>query len=166
MQHMLTRIIADGAVIPVVVLGAWALLTLVRGNRYQAYARILLAGLTAYMAAKFIGAVFQPETMRPFEKLGVEAGAAYLNNPGFPSDHVLFCVAIVLAVWFETKNRKVTLILAGLTALVAIGRIVALVHTPLDVAGGIVIACAGIPWYLQRPKISPGTRQKTKTTVK
>lgn len=163
---MLTRIIADGAVVPVVILGAWALLVHVRGNRYQAYARILLAGLTAYMAAKFIGTVFQPETMRPFEKLGVDAGAAYLNNPGFPSDHVLFCVAIVLAVWFETRNKKITLILAGLTALVAIGRVVALVHTPLDVIGGIFIAFVGVPWYFQRPKILTKARQKTKTTVK
>lgn len=151
MQHIIIKILADGAVIPVVLIGAWALLFKVeRRGRYQAYCRILMAGLTAYLFAKLIGSVFQPEMERPFQLLGVSAGAAFLNNPGFPSDHVLFCTAITLAVWFETRQKVLAIVLAGLTVLVAVGRVLALVHSPLDVTGGILIAALGGLWYLQR----------------
>lgn len=161
MYEILVKILADGAVVPVVLLGAWALLFKVPGGqRYKAYCRILLAGLTAYLFAKLIGAIYQPEMQRPFELLGAQAGASYLNNPGFPSDHVLFCVAITLAVWFETKDKTITLVLTGLTALVAIGRVLALVHSPLDVVGGVVIACLGSFWYLQRDQKLKSTRIK------
>jgi len=151
MYEIIVKILADGAVFPVVLIGAWALLFKVEnGKRYQAYCRILLAGLTAYLFAKLIGSVFQPELERPFEILGVSAGASFLNNPGFPSDHILFCTAITLAVWFETRQKVITAVLVGLTLLVSVGRVLALVHSPLDVSGGIVIALLGGLWYLQR----------------
>lgn len=168
MNELLIRLIADGAVIPVVLIGAWALLFKVPGNRYAAYCRVLLAGLTAYAAAKLIASIYQPELQRPFELMGAEAGASFLNNPGFPSDHVLFCTAITLAVWFETRNKWITGVLAGLTVLVAIGRVAALVHSPLDVIGGVVIALIGALWYLQReiPVEKPEQSQKTKKAGK
>lgn len=165
MNEVVIKFIADGAVLPIILIGAWALLFKVPlDEKYKAYCRILLAGLTAYALAKLIGSIFQPEVQRPFELLGVEAGASFLNNPGFPSDHVLFCVAITLAVWFETRQKTLTVILAFLTILVAAGRVFALVHTPLDVFGGAVIAGIGAVWYLQRESISrPGqTRQWSK----
>lgn len=159
MQDLLIRILADGAVLPVVLIGVWALLFMApRGERYKAYCRVLLAGLTAYLFAKLIGSVFQPELERPFELMGTSAGASFLNNPGFPSDHVLFCAAITLAVWFETRQKIITVILATLTLLVAVGRVLALVHSPLDVAGGIIIALLGGLWYLQRENMPmPGS---------
>lgn len=147
------QFIADALVIPVILIGAWALLFKVpKKGRFDAYARILMAGLTAYMLAKFIGAMYQPEALRPFEQLGVEPGALYLNNPGFPSDHALFVAAITCAVWFETRLKKVTAVLLALVALICIGRVAALVHTPLDVIGGVVIALIGALWYSNSPK--------------
>lgn len=166
MNELIVKILADALVIPVVIIGVWALLLIPNNKKYHAYGRILMAGLTAYLVAKLVGAVFQPETMRPFEKLGLEAGATFLNNPGFPSDHVLFCTAITLAVWFETRRAKVATVLAVLTLLVGIGRVVGLVHTPLDVIGGVIIACAGIPWYLQGNKeITAKSRKNRKKSV-
>lgn len=148
----LIHIIADGAVVLVVLIGAYTLLFKVpKGARFQAYSRILMAGLTAYLLAKFIASIYQPSLERPFELLGVEPGALYLNNPGFPSDHALFVTAITAAVWFETKRKKTTLVLVSLVVLIALGRVVALVHTPLDVVGGIVIALIGALWYVHKP---------------
>lgn len=156
---VLIRLIADIAVIPVALLGAWALIFKIpKGQRFAAYSRILMAGLTAYLIAKFIGTVYQPEAMRPFELLGVQAGAAYLDNPGFPSDHTLFVTAITAAVWFETRLKKLTILLVILIALISVGRVLALVHTPADVIGGIVIALVGALWYLNMPKKAGGTR--------
>ena len=102
--------------------------------------------------AKLLGAIYQPATERPFELLGLEAGASYLNNPGFPSDHALFATFLTLAVWFETRAKRIAMTLAVLTLLVCAGRVLALVHTPLDVLGGIVIACTGALWYMQAGK--------------
>lgn len=144
----LIRLIADYAVIAVVLIGAWALIFKIpKGQRFKAYSRILMAGLTAYLIAKFVATIYQPSDLRPFEILGVDPGASYLNNPGFPSDHALFVTAILCAVWFETRLRKTTLVLAALVVVVCIGRVLALVHTPFDVIAGVLIALVGSLWY-------------------
>lgn len=157
-MQLITKIIADGMVIPVVLIGIYALLRYVpKDQRFETYAKVLMAGLTAYVVAKVAGLLYQPAELRPFELLGVDAGASFLNNPGFPSDHALFTMAITLAVWFGARAKKLAAVALVLTILVGIGRVVALVHTPLDVIGGLVIACVGIIWYL------PGSRKRLKS---
>ncbi len=151
-QAFLIKLMADWALIPIVLIGAYALVFKIpKGRRFESYKRILVAGLTAYLLAKLIGSIYQPTGERPFEILGTAAGAAYLNNPGFPSDHTLFISVITCAVWFETKQKLITLVLVGLTIVVCLGRVLALVHTPIDVIGGILIALIGSLWYLNVP---------------
>lgn len=170
MIDIVIKIMADGLVVPIVVIGAGTLLLAIpHDQKYHAYCRILMAGLTAYLAAKLIGTIYQPASGRPFELLGASPAASFLDNPGFPSDHVLFCAAIVLAVWFETRQRTIAAVLLILTVAVAVGRVLALVHSPLDVVGGLLIACVGIPWYLQRhkhQKVGAEPRKKHKNRVK
>jgi len=149
MQDLLVRIMADGLIIPIIAIGAYVLVYKIpKGKRFEAYSRILLAGLTAYLFAKLAASIYQPGIERPFEILGVQAGAAYLNNPGFPSDHALFITAITCAVWFETRMKKTTLLLAVMVLLVCLGRVLALVHTPLDVIFGVIFGLMGSLWYL------------------
>jgi membrane-associated phospholipid phosphatase len=149
MQAFLIRVAADYVMIPIVLIGAYALIFKIpKGKRFKAYARILVAGLTAYLLAKLVASVFQPDSLRPFELLGKTAGASYLQNAGFPSDHVLFATAITCAVWFETKQKLLTWILAVLVVIVGVGRVLALVHTPIDVIGGVIFALLGSLWYL------------------
>lgn len=148
-EDSLVKLLADGAVVPVVLIGAYALLWKVkRGKRYEAYCRVLMAGLTAFLVAKLLATLYQPAGERPFELMGAAAGASYLNNPGFPSDHALFTMSITLAVWFETRSKVLASILLVLTLLVCVGRVLALVHTPLDVIGGLLVAMVGAGWYL------------------
>lgn len=159
------RILADGLIVPIVLLASYALLFRIpSGRRYDAYCRILVVGLTSFLFAKLVGIVIQPAAARPFELLGVEAGAFFLNNPGFPSDHVLFASFLTLAVWFEARQRRLASLLLVLTLMIGVGRILALVHSPLDVLGGLAIAALGALWYLQpEAKITkPTTRQKHK----
>ena len=149
-QEFLIKLCADYAIIPVVLIGALTLIIKVpKGQRLQAYSRVLMAGLTAYLLSKLIGLVYQPESLRPFEVLGTSAGASFLNNAGFPSDHVLFVTAITLAVWFETRQKTISIILAILTIAICVGRVLALVHTPIDIIGGIAIAAIGALWYVK-----------------
>lgn len=148
----IVRLFADGMILPIVLIAGYALVFLIpKGQRFEAYKRIFLAGLTAYVFAKLLAAVYQPASQRPFELMGQAAGALYLPNPGFPSDHALFTTFLTLAVWFETRQKRLTIILASLTLLVCLGRVLALVHTPLDVIGGVVVAFTGAVWYLQEP---------------
>jgi membrane-associated phospholipid phosphatase len=162
------KLLADGAVIPIIIIAGYALLFRIpKGHRFEAYARILMAGLTSYLLAKLLAAVYQPSGERPFEILGLAPGASYLNNPGFPSDHALFTAFLTFAVWFESRQKKLSIIMAVLTLLVCVGRVLALVHTPLDVIGGLVVASVGALWYLQvrKRKSSSGIRNKSKKIV-
>ena len=153
MKDLLIRILADGTMVPIVLIAIYALVFKINNNkRIESYTRILVAGLTTYLLAKLISVIFQPAIERPFEALGTTAGASFLNNPGFPSDHMLFATAIVCAVWFETKNKPTTLLLALMTISVGVGRVLALVHTPVDIIGGIAIALVGSIWYLNRKR--------------
>ena len=53
--EFLVRLVADYAVFPVVILGVWALVWKVpTGQRFRAYSRVLLAGLTAFLIAKLL----------------------------------------------------------------------------------------------------------------
>lgn len=147
-MDVLVRLIADGSVVVIALIAGAALLVGIPNNRkFEAYSRILMAGLTCYLAAKILGYFFQPAAERPFELLDRAAGAAYLNNPGFPSDHALFATFLSLAVWFETHFKRLAIGLFVLTLVMSIGRVAALVHTPLDVIGGILLAFTGIIWY-------------------
>jgi membrane-associated phospholipid phosphatase len=153
--QLIVKLFADGAIIPIILIAGYALMFLVpKNHRFESYARILMAGLTAYLLAKLLASVYQPSGERPFQILGVAPGASYLNNPGFPSDHALFTAFLTLAVWFETRRKGLAITLAILTLVVCIGRVLALVHTPLDVIGGLVVASVGALWYLQRGETS------------
>lgn len=149
-MQWIVKLAADGLVLPIVAIGIYTLLAHVpRGQKYATYSRVLMAGLTAYVVAKVAGSLYQPSLLRPFELMGVEAGASFLNNPGFPSDHALFVTAITLAVAFGARQSKWALVCATLSLLVCVGRVAALVHTPADVIGGVAIACVGALWYVQ-----------------
>jgi membrane-associated phospholipid phosphatase len=142
MQHIsdiIIRIMADGLVVPILLIAAWVGLRLPRTVWWDRLSKGILTGLVALWLAKIMSLFYQ-EGERPFMLLGVHPKAAYLNNPGFPSDHVLFVFCITFVIWASTKNKPWGITLLVLSILVAVGRVVALVHTPLDVAGGIVAA--------------------------
>ncbi|PID32447.1 hypothetical protein CR970_00485 [Candidatus Saccharibacteria bacterium] len=150
-MDIVIRLAADGLLVVVAGIAFYSFCCVVPKRQWRAWAvRIVLAGLTAYAAAKFAGWLYQPETMRPFEQLGVEPGAAYLPNPGFPSDHALFASFLTLAVWFSTQRKDLAIVMAVLTLTLSLARVVALVHTPVDVLGGLTLAVVGIIWY-RRP---------------
>lgn len=138
MSDLLIKIIADWMIMAVIALGGVGFLILTKGNRYQAMARAVFAGLVALLTAKLASLFYQGE--RPFVLLGEEPKAVFLNNPGFPSDHTLLVFVITFVVWSTTKNVPLTLVLLIMSSLVASGRVIALVHTPIDVIGGIVCA--------------------------
>lgn len=162
----LIRVIADGLVIPIILAGVIILLVKIPNKqKFASYSRILMAGLTSYLIAKFVASVYQPTKERPFEILGVDPGALYLNNPGFPSDHALFVAAIFFAVAFEVRSKGLTAVIGVAVLLVCLGRVLALVHSPADVIAGVLIAAVGALWYIQGKKIerAVGAKKTSKT---
>ncbi|MCA9339170.1 phosphatase PAP2 family protein [Candidatus Saccharibacteria bacterium] len=160
-NNFLVPLIADGLIFVIVLIGIYTLIRYIpKKQRYATYCCVLMAGLTSLLIAKLAGAIYQPSEVRPFVELGVSPQAAYIDNPGFPSDHVLFAAAITFAVLFAAKQRKLGLLLAGLTVLMGIGRVLALVHTPTDILGGILFAAIGALWYFQLPRFKTAKAHK------
>ena len=145
-KDLFIRLLADGLIVPVVLIGAWALWRVSPAERRARYSRALMMALTALLIAKTASLLYHG--VRPFVAMGTAPKAAYLQNGGFPSDHVLLVSTITLLVWANTRNSKLSMTLLMLSVLVAIGRVLALVHTPIDVTGAMVCALlAAQLWY-------------------
>lgn len=146
---LIIRIFADGGLIVVLLVSAgtgiyW--LVKERPSIAKLGPYVIMAGLTSLLAGKLVS-LLPVHDVRPFIEKGVEAGAAYINNPGFPSDHALLATVVVIAVFVLTPYRKVAYGLMTLTVLMSLARILALVHTPLDVLGGVAAGLVGVVWY-------------------
>ena len=152
MQALLVKLVADGALLLILAISAPFILMALR-KRFWANVPVLgMAGLTSLLVGKLMSLIYQPAIARPFLELGVEPGAAYIDNPGFPSDHALLATVAVVAVYALTRNRKITVLLGLLVLVMCMGRVIALVHTPLDVIGGVLAGLAGVLWYKKLTK--------------
>ncbi len=138
---------ADGMLLVVIATTAVVLLASVRKSFWTDAPVFVMAGLTSLLTAKIASIIYQPESVRPFEKLGVDAGASYINNPGFPSDHVLLATVCAIAVYVATKNKALGIVMISAAVLIGLARVAALVHTPLDIFGGFIAGIAGAIWY-------------------
>ena len=151
-MQLLTRLIADGTLLLIVLIAAPVILLALRGTFWAKAPILAMAGLTSLLAGKMLSLLYQPAVARPFLELGLEPGAAYVDNPGFPSDHALLATVAVVAVYALTRNRKLAVILGLLVIVMCIGRVMAFVHTPLDVAGGVLAGLVGAVWYKKLTK--------------
>lgn len=152
-MELATRIAADGILAIIAIVGAVALLRGIPNNRINhTYPYAIMAGLTALLIGKLMSLLYQPAVARPFLEQGVAPGAFYIDNPGFPSDHALLAGVIVLAISAITPYKKLALMLAMLAIIMGIARVLALVHTPVDVIGGFVAALVGGLWYFAHAK--------------
>lgn len=113
---------------------------------------VAVAALTSLFVAKCISVIYQPSTVRPFMEAGAAAGAAFVDNPGFPSDHALLGTVLAVAVYGVTRRRNVALIMLLIVVAMDIGRVLALVHTPLDVIAGSLFGLLGAIWYVVADK--------------
>lgn len=145
MNEIILQFFADWLVIPMIIIGGATMLRLPKDRWLEMASMGGVAALLALWLAKLGSVFYQGE--RPFERLGEEPGAAFLNNPGFPSDHALLVFIIAFVIWASTKNKPLSILLLILGALVSSARVLALVHSPIDVVGSLIfafIACAAI----------------------
>jgi undecaprenyl-diphosphatase len=140
--------LADWLLLIIVAVAAIAIIIGInKTERLQRFGVIAMVAMLCLVLARL--ANFLPiETTRPFVEAGVAPGASYMNNPGFPSDHSLLAFTCAYAVIFMTKFKKIGWTLFVLAVLVSVGRILALVHTPLDVLGGFLVASLTATCYV------------------
>lgn len=146
-MQALIRLLADGTLIAIVVISAPFIIWSLRKRWWRGVPVVIMAGLTSLLAGKVMSLLYQPAVARPFLELGVTPGAAYIDNPGFPSDHALLATASVVAVYALTRRRWLGGLLMLMVIAMCVGRVFALVHTPLDVIAGVAAGLAGAVWY-------------------
>jgi membrane-associated phospholipid phosphatase len=152
MFPLLVKFAADGLLLVVLALAAVCIIWSQRSRLWVNLPVIIMAGLTSLLAGKVMSFLYQPEFTRPFLQHGLQPGAAYIDNPGFPSDHALLATVAVVAVYMLTRNKILGIGLMALVVVMCVGRVIALVHTPLDVIGGIAAGLIGVFWYRKLTK--------------
>ncbi len=110
------------------------LLLVVKGQTLLAVKAWLAAGL-AWAIGKFIQDFFY--FPRPYIVAQHPTLVKAILNGSFPSVHTAMAMAISFVIFWHHKRLGVVLLIVSL--LIGVGRIGVLVHSPLDVAGGIVL---------------------------
>lgn len=92
-----------------------------------------------YLVAK-LGSFFYYDP-RPFVVGHFSPLIPHDPDNGFPSDHTLLSAAFAWIVfWFDVKSRKIGIFLLGITLTVGASRVLAGVHSWIDIFGSVVIA--------------------------
>lgn len=137
----------------IVVIGLFALgywLTLPRKQKSEVLIMGVIAGIVALILAKTGSAMFVDP--RPFVSDGVTPLFAYPADNGFPSDHTLLGMIITMALLSVSRKWAVNLFV--LTVIVGASRVLAGVHHPIDIVGGILFgALGGVVAIYLTPKV-------------
>lgn len=149
---MLVRFVADGTLLIILCIALPIIVYKIRHDFWLLFPVLIMAGLSSLLVGKLLSLAYQPAVSRPFIELGLTPGAAYIDNPGFPSDHALLATVVVMALYAVSRNRGLVVTLGLLVVLMCIGRVVALVHTPLDVIAGVIAGLSGAVWYTKLTK--------------
>lgn len=99
----------------------------------------IITAIVAFILAKTGAALFSDP--RPFVSDHVTPLFAYTADNGFPSDHTLLGMIITIAIMSVSRRWGVTLFI--LTIIVGASRVLAGVHHPVDIVGGIVFGALG-----------------------
>lgn len=108
----------------------------------------ILAGGIAFALSRIASHLYYDP--RPFVTEHVKPLFSHAPDNGFPSDHALLTMTLTAITYFF--NKKAANVMLVLTLAVGIARVLAKVHSPLDIAGGWVFGIVGAiaGFYLMR----------------
>ncbi len=111
-------------------------LTLPKGKRLGFIIHSLIYTGFALILIKLTSIFFYDP--RPFVSTHIQPLIKHIADNGFPSDHTVLTMAIALVIF--RYNWKLSIFLGILSVCVGIARVLAGVHHPIDIIGGVVIA--------------------------
>lgn len=118
---------------------ALAWLKTAKNLRVQFILATIAAGIIAFILSRIAAKLYYDP--RPFVTEHVKPLIAHAADNGFPSDHALLTMTLSAVTYFY--NKKVAIGMLALTAIVGVARVLAKVHSPLDIAGGWVFGVIG-----------------------
>lgn len=144
-----------------VVLGlAAAWLPLNKETKKRFVIATVLAGGIALILSRLAGQLYYDP--RPFVTKHVVSLIAHKADNGFPSDHALFTMTLTAVTYFFNKKLAGLMLLA--TIAIGAARVLANVHSPIDIAGGWALGIAGAiagyylaGWLLSKRKATKAT---------
>jgi len=138
------------------------LLTLVAGwqlkgkKRWQFVAALVAASILAVVFSKSAGKIYYHP--RPFVVQNIKPLIAHGADNGFPSEHTILAAILSTIIYFYKRKWATTAFV--LTLLVGVGRVLAHVHSPIDILGGLVLGgLAGRIGYDVAKRLFPGGQQ-------
>lgn len=113
--------------------------------RTQFLAGLIIAAVISVILVKIMGKLYYHP--RPFVGAGVAPLVPHTPDNGFPSEHTTYTATISTVIYFY--RRKFAAIAFGLALLVGISRVLAHVHSPIDILAGIAVGvAAGVAGYM------------------
>lgn len=125
---------------------AW--LQVVKDNKIKFIVATIFGGIIAFGLSRIAGHVYYDP--RPFVTEHVKPIIKHIADNGFPSDHALLTGTLTAIAYFF--NKKIANVMLVLTVIIGIARVMAKVHSPLDIIGGWLFGIIGAVcgFYLTR----------------
>src|SRR5665213_285558 len=120
----------------------------------------VIAGAVAFILSRIASKLYYDP--RPFVTEHIKPLIYHAADNGFPSDHALITGTLTAITYFY--NKKVASAMLVLTIVIGVARVMAKVHSPLDIGAGWIFGIIGaiVGYYAAQYFLS---RQKAKTKL-
>lgn len=128
-----------------IIVGVW--LRTGKRTKLKMAAVVILAGILALIVSRIAGKLYYDP--RPFvNNPNLKPLIKHAPDNGFPSDHALFTMTLTAALYFY--SRRWAAVALVVTVIVGVARILAHIHSPVDIVGAwlIGIAAAAAAYYI------------------
>lgn len=119
----------------------------------------ILAGVIAFTVARTLSYFIYSD--RPFVVEEIKPLIDHAADNGFPSDHALFAGTLTAITFFY--NKKVAMVMAVISIIIGTARVLAHVHSPIDIIGAFIVGALGafaayyfIEWMFTRRSNASG----------
>lgn len=119
----------------VALLLGWAWLRSTRPGKIKFAIAAVVAGAIALFLAEIAGKIFYDP--RPFVTRNLQPLVQHAPENGFPSGHTWISMTTTALLYYY--GRSLFLVSLVITVAVGTARVLALVHSPIDIVGGIII---------------------------
>ncbi len=124
--------------VSVILLAAWLWLKSSNKTKLQMAAAFIITGALAFILAKIGDKLYYHP--RPFVNSDVRPLFSHGPDNGFPSDHSWFTMSIAAVIFYY--KRSLGWIALTIALIVGTARVLAHVHSHIDIAGGFAIGIA------------------------